>query len=195
MAIDYSKRKSYQRIVSKAKSYSPRGKGSLKSQRTRMSDRRANYKSMMDAGVVGSTREGANELAKLQTNLDNEEYGKVTAKYRTYDSAQKKVIKDVAKRIVPFPKNLLIGTVLNANASKQNEYTPPTRRGLVDILGNNILDTYDRAKDLTDKYGLGANILKGTVSKKGKFGNFDYKVNADPVGKNKSVNFRIYKTF
>ena len=62
-------------------------------------------------------------------------------------------------------------------------------------MGNNILDTYDRAKDLTDKYGLGANILKGTVSKKGKFGNFDYKVNADPFGKNKSVNFRVYKTF
>jgi hypothetical protein len=40
MAIDYSKRKSYQKIVSKAKSYDPRGKQSLKSQRERMRKRR-----------------------------------------------------------------------------------------------------------------------------------------------------------
>tara|TARA_R110001583_G_scaffold85135_2_gene223234 strand:- start:22496 stop:22954 length:459 start_codon:yes stop_codon:yes gene_type:complete len=40
MAIDYSKRKSYRRIVAKAKSYDSRGKNSLKSNRERMRNRR-----------------------------------------------------------------------------------------------------------------------------------------------------------
>ncbi len=193
MAIDYSKRKSYQRIVAKAKSYSTRGKSSLKSQRKRLSDRRANYKSMIDAGVVNSTREGQAKLATLQKNIDNEDFDKVTAQYRTYTSEQQKVIKDVAKKTVPYPKKLFIGTVLNANknASKQDTYTPPTRREILDRVSN----TYDRAKNLKDKYGLGANILKGTVSKKGQFGSFDYKVKADPFGKDKSINFSLYKTF
>ena len=193
MAIDYSKRKSYQRIVAKAKSYSPRGENSLKSQRTRLSDRRANYKSMMDAGVVSSTREGQAKLATLQKNIDNEDYDKVTAQYRTYTSEQQKVIKDVAQKIVPYPKKLFIGTVLNANrnASKEDIYTPPTGRDFLD----KVTSTYDRAKNLKDKYGLGANILKGTVSKKGQFGSFNYKVEADPFGKDKNVNLNIYKTF
>jgi hypothetical protein len=40
MAIDYSKRKSYQRIVAKAKSYSPKGEKSLRAQRDRMRKKR-----------------------------------------------------------------------------------------------------------------------------------------------------------
>lgn len=193
MAIDYSKRKSYQRIVAKAKSYSPRGKSSLKSQRKRLSDRRANYKSMMDAGVVSSTREGVAKLATLQKNIDNEDFDKVTAQYRTYTPDQQKVIKDVAKRTIPYPKKAFIGTVLNANrnASKEDIYTPPTGRDFLDTVTN----TYDRAKNLTDKYGLSANVLQGTVSKKGKFGSFNYNITADPFGKDKGVNLNFYKTF
>jgi esterase/lipase len=41
MAFDYSKSKSYQKIVSKAKSYSSKGKSSLKAQQQRMKERRA----------------------------------------------------------------------------------------------------------------------------------------------------------
>ena len=41
MAFDYSKSKSYQKIVSKAKSYSSKGKSSLKAQQQRMKERRS----------------------------------------------------------------------------------------------------------------------------------------------------------
>lgn len=41
MAFDYSKSKSYQKIVSKAKSYSSKGRTSLKAQKTRMGERRS----------------------------------------------------------------------------------------------------------------------------------------------------------
>lgn len=52
MAFDYSKSKSYQKIVSKAKSYSSKGKSSLKAQQQRMKERRSIFSTILkDVGV------------------------------------------------------------------------------------------------------------------------------------------------
>jgi hypothetical protein len=100
MHIDYSKSKSYQRIVSKAKRYSPKGEDSLRANRERMQKKRSIFKTMMAANIIKDTREGAKELKELQENTPEE----ITKKFRTYNPEQQKVIRDVAKATIKFPK-------------------------------------------------------------------------------------------
>jgi len=69
MAFDYSKSKSYQKIVSKAKSYSSKGKTSLKAQRTRMGERRSIF-----SGIIKDI--GAKKIRELNDPFDKNYEGK-----------------------------------------------------------------------------------------------------------------------
>ena len=193
MAIDYSKRKSYQRIVAKAKSYSPKGKNSLRAQRDRMRTRRANYKTMMDAGIIETTKQGQEELKKLQEgSLSN-----ITQQFRTYNPEQQKVIKEVAKNTIKGPKSLLIDSVLKASGDGQTYKPPPisqirkNQRGLLDM-GK---EAYNRARALQKQYGISGNILTGEISKSGQLKGFNYRLDADLLGKDKKVGIMFRKDF
>ena len=63
MAFDYSKSKSYQKIVSKAKSYSSKGKSSLKAQQQRMKERRSIF-----SGIIKDI--GTKKIRELSDPFD-----------------------------------------------------------------------------------------------------------------------------
>ena len=193
MHIDYSKSKSYQRIVSKAKRYSPKGESSLRAQRDRMRTRRSNYKTMMDAGIIKTTKQGQEELKKLQEDSPSE----ITKKFRTYNPEQQKVIKDVARATIKFPKSLLIDSVLKASGNGQTYKPPPIsqirkdQRGLLDM-GK---EAYNRARALQKQYGISGNILTGEISKTGQLKGFNYRLDTDLFGKDKKVGVMFRKDF
>lgn len=193
MHIDYSKSKSYQRIVAKAKRYSPKGEDSLRANRERMQKKRSIFKTMMAADIIKDTREGGKELKKLQENSPEE----ITKKFRTYNPEQQKVIRDVAKATIKFPKSLLIDSVLKASGDGK-AYTPPPiskirddQRGLYDI----AKDTYNRVNNLRKQYGVSANLLTGEITKKGQLKGFNYRVDTDLFGRDKKVNVSFQKDF
>ena len=70
MAFDYSKSKSYQKIVSKAKSYSSKGRTSLKAQKARMGERRSIF-----SGVIKNI--GAKQIRELNNPYDKNQAGKI----------------------------------------------------------------------------------------------------------------------
>jgi hypothetical protein len=193
MHIDYSKSKSYQRIVAKAKSYSPKGEDSLRAQRERMRTRRATYKTMMDADIIKTTKQGQEELKKLQEDSPSE----ITKKFRTYNPEQQKVIRDVARATIKFPKSLLIDSVLKASGNGQTYKPPPIsqirkdQRGLLDM-GK---EAYNRAKALQKQYGISGNILTGEISKTGQLKGFNYRLDTDLFGKDKKVGVMFRKDF
>jgi len=193
MHIDYSKSKSYQRIVARAKSYSPKGESSLRAQRDRMRTRRSNYKTMMDAGIIKTTKQGQEELKKLQEDSPSE----ITKKFRTYNPEQQKVIKDVARATIKFPKSLLIDSVLKASGNGQTYKPPPIsqirkdQRGLLDM-GK---EAYNRARALQKQYGISGNILTGEISKTGQLKGFNYRLDTDLFGKDKKVGVMFRKDF
>ena len=195
MHIDYSKSKSYQRTVARAKSYSPKGEDSLRAQRERMRTRRATYKTMMDANIIKTTKQGQEELKKLQEDSPSE----ITKKFRTYNPEQQKVIRDVARATIKFPKSLLIDSVLKASGNGQT-YKPPkvsdirddqSQRGLYDI----AKDTYNRVDNLRKQYGISANLLTGEISKSGQVKGFNYRVDTDLFGNDKKVGVMFRKDF
>ncbi len=193
MHIDYSKSKSYQRIVAKAKSYSPKGEDSLRAQRERMRTRRATYKTMMDADIIKTTKQGQEELKKLQEDSPSE----ITKKFRTYNPEQQKVIRDVARATIKFPKSLLIDSVLKASGNEQTYKPPPIsqirkdQRGLLDM-GK---EAYNRARALQKQYGISGNILTGEISKTGQLKGFNYRLDTDLFGKDKKVGVMFRKDF
>ena len=193
MHIDYSKSKSYQRIVAKAKSYSPKGEDSLRAQRDRMRTRRSNYKTMMDAGIIKTTKQGQEELKKLQEDSPSE----ITKKFRTYNPEQQKVIRDVARATIKFPKSLMIDSVLKASGNGQTYKPPPIsqirkdQRGLLDM-GK---EAYNRARALQKQYGISGNILTGEISKTGQLKGFNYRLDTDLFGKDKKVGVMFRKDF
>tara|TARA_R100001015_G_C4634604_1_gene201420 strand:+ start:5978 stop:6559 length:582 start_codon:yes stop_codon:yes gene_type:complete len=193
MHIDYSKSKSYQRIVSKAKRYSPKGEDSLRANRERMQKKRSIFKTMMAANIIKDTREGAKELKELQENTPEE----ITKKFRTYNPQQQKVIKDVARATIKFPKSLLIDSVLKASGNGQTYKPPPIsqikddQRGLYDI----AKDTYNRVDNLRKQYGISGNLLTGEISKSGQVKGFNYRVDTDLFGNDKKVGITFKKDF
>ena len=89
MAIDYSKRKSYQKIVSKAKSYDPRGKQSLRSQRQRMQRRRKILTPVLKDPNLGTKNiralvDDPNPMGKLM-KMYNEKKGSATSLLRAFE--------------------------------------------------------------------------------------------------------------
>ena len=200
MHIDYSKRKSYQRIVAKAKSYSPKGDNSLLSQRNRMRTRRNDFKTMMDAGIITTTKEGVKELEEIQKAKGIGGAISMRNKFLKYDENQKNVIRDIADRTVTDPKKRVFLPMILKASGENKTYTPPpisqikddqSQRGLYDI----AKDTYNRVDNLRKQYGISGNLLTGEISKSGQVKGFNYRVDTDLFGNDKKVGITFKKDF
>tara|TARA_R100000995_G_scaffold72479_1_gene41247 strand:- start:380 stop:976 length:597 start_codon:yes stop_codon:yes gene_type:complete len=198
MHIDYSKRKSYQRIVAKAKSYSPKGDNSLLSQRNRMRTRRNDFKTMMDAGIIKTTKEGVKELEEIQKAKGVGGAITMRNKFLKYNEDQKNIIRDIADRTVTDPKKRKYLPMILKASGDGKAYTPPPiskirddQRGLYDI----AKDTYNRVNNLRKQYGVSANLLTGEITKSGQLKGFNYRVDTDLFGRDKKVNVSFQKDF
>lgn len=200
MHIDYSKKKSYQRIVAKAKSYSPKGEDSLRAQRERGRQKRAIFKTMMDANIIKDTREGGKKLKEIQQASGLIGAAKLRSQFLSYDENQKNIIRDIADKTVTDPnKRKYLPMILKASGNGQT-YKPPkisdirddqSQRGLIDT----VKTAYNRVDDLRKKYGISANLLTGEISKSGQVKGFNYRVDTDLFGNDKKVGITFRKDF
>ena len=94
MRYDYTKSKSYQKIVSKAKKYSSQGSTSLKAQRKRMQERRADFGYLKDQGVIETTKAGTKVLKEVKESG----YSGAKKVLSTYTPEQRDAIGVIVKR-------------------------------------------------------------------------------------------------